>query len=449
MSIQSIELETFLARQKEVFKCYIEHNGREIDLLPLMEEYSQKDNKVYTIEDMLHYIETYCASELATEEEKLQYNNSKKMPAKLVFERGKEIVETLIHSKGSWEECLPLALKYTEEDGRIRVYKETILKKFRRFFLEKCQNKELLQIYKAVMKLAQRENTDGYDIELINQLLSFYKEDFFLAVKFVQEICISKTTLEDLRRVYNTLYPANKNNLLMIDNIIEAAYPKNNNHPQGAKLDFVAVRKQRIRDLMEAYLVRDIEDPKELKTEFHLNNFHYQEALKEARASKDKVLLGLVDNFDAKQRSIYEMKKSIVDKVFHYITNGINYGNGYRQYNSFDVYTEFDIPPKDIVLYANKVASPGQRTVITEFFNKITVARIYDNPDDLYEKIDYQKGNRKLTDEEKTLIISFMEQKKWPYIDKLFLDTAKRYLEGDLVIQVELRADTELFMNKR
>ena len=55
--------------------------------MPFASSYNQQDNKTYTGDDLLRYIDSYTKGNLITNEELDKYNNTKKMPNDLIFKR--------------------------------------------------------------------------------------------------------------------------------------------------------------------------------------------------------------------------------------------------------------------------------------------------------------------------------------------------------------------------
>ena len=72
-----IKLDEYLKRQKELFNAYITSSGQEVSVMPFASSYNQQDNKTYTGDDLLRYIDSYTKGNLITNEELDKYNNTK------------------------------------------------------------------------------------------------------------------------------------------------------------------------------------------------------------------------------------------------------------------------------------------------------------------------------------------------------------------------------------
>ena len=95
-----IKLDEYLKRQKELFNAYITSSGQEVSVMPFTSSYGLQDNKTYTGDDLLRFIDAYTKGNLITKEELEKYNNTKKMPNDLIFKRGRIIIEAIIASHG-------------------------------------------------------------------------------------------------------------------------------------------------------------------------------------------------------------------------------------------------------------------------------------------------------------------------------------------------------------
>ena len=52
----------------------------------------------------------------------------------------------------------------------------------------------------------------------------------------------------------------------------------------------------------------------------------------------------------------------------------------------------------------------------------------------MLETVEYSYKGNALTEKDKYMLIDFFEKMNWPYSISLFYDTARRYLEGDFII---------------
>ena len=177
-----IKLDEYLKRQKELFNAYITSSGQEVSVMPFASSYNQQDNKTYTGDDLLRYIDSYTKGNLITNEELDKYNNTKKMPNDLIFKRGRIIIEAIIASHGDTKNLDRLGRDFAKKDGRLHPYDNKYLLKCRDYYLKNSKNEDLINAYKNVCELVARGT---YDIELPLKILEM--QDNKKAISFILE----------------------------------------------------------------------------------------------------------------------------------------------------------------------------------------------------------------------------------------------------------------------
>ena len=178
-----IKLDEYLKRQKELFNAYITSSGQEVSVMPFASSYNQQDNKTYTGDDLLRYIDSYTKGNLITNEELDKYNNTKKMPNDLIFKRGRIIIEAIIASHGDTKNLDRLGRDFAKKDGRLHPYDNKYLLKCRDYYLKNSKNEDLINAYKNVCELVARGT---YDIELPLKILEM--QDNKKAISFINRI---------------------------------------------------------------------------------------------------------------------------------------------------------------------------------------------------------------------------------------------------------------------
>lgn len=456
---RSIDLETHLIRRREVFNHYITNRGREISLLPLLKKYSAEDGipkPGYSFEYIEGLLIQYLESDEISREQTVSYNNTKKISKNIIMKRGREIIMAMIESKCDWSVVVKLGEKYAKEDGKIRPYSDSILYKYRNYYFDHTDEEDIKIQYAIVFELAKRSTTSGYDIEFVNSITKM--ESVEKAVALVKNVGISKTSLKSLRNAYGVLYPANEKELGVIDEIIENAYapetPVKFVESDGPSKSALA-RIERLKPLLEDYLCSDYESIEVLFPQHKFTKYSFKEVLKDTTESRDLILRNLLDKYFAKEDSILMSKKMVTDSIVDGIKNGVNYGKGFRTFNTFDLFQLTRMTVPKIVPYLYKLYNKSLAISIKEKLEKMVTSRTYETADELMASVNYSLNGRTLTDEEKLLIVTFMEQGGWPYMTNLFNDTARRYIEGDLVLELvgddeskEIEKDNSLNVNK-
>lgn len=254
-----IKLDEYLKRQKELFNAYITSSGQEVSVMPFASSYNQQDNKTYTGDDLLRYIDSYTKGNLITNEELDKYNNTKKMPNDLIFKRGRIIIEAIIASHGDTKNLDRLGRDFAKKDGRLHPYDNKYLLKCRDYYLKNSKNEDLINAYKNVCELVARGT---YDIELPLKILEM--QDNKKAISFINRINISKSSLRKLVNEYETLYPANTANITRLNYLLKEAYKTGSDlvkfYEAKVSHDTIKDRLTALRRMLEDYLISDIED---------------------------------------------------------------------------------------------------------------------------------------------------------------------------------------------
>ena len=175
-----IKLDEYLKRQKELFNAYITSSGQEVSVMPFASSYNQQDNKTYTGDDLLRYIDSYTKGNLITNEELDKYNNTKKMPNDLIFKRGRIIIEAIIASHGDTKNLDRLGRDFAKKDGRLHPYDNKYLLKCRDYYLK--NNKKVSYVE------SKYEALKGADaLLLITEWKEFRQPDFDEIVKLLKQ----------------------------------------------------------------------------------------------------------------------------------------------------------------------------------------------------------------------------------------------------------------------
>lgn len=432
-----IKIDKYIDRQKEIYNAYVNSNGKKSEIMPFVDKYSKEDKKEYTLNDVLKYLKIYLSSNLANEEDKNKYQGTKKVSNKVIFNRGKLLVQRLIESKGNIDELDSYIDIFTKQDDKTRPYKKGYLKTCIEYYVENTKNKEKINTFNLVMNLSTR--SDEYDIELINNLLNM--NDINKAVKFVKEINISKSSLISLRQKYKLLYPANKKEIVKINKIIDESFKMNEKVMRFLDQRQLTLTNQDkikiLKRMLEEYILNDIEDIEELYPKYNFNKYKFKETLKDAKTSRDIILINLIDNYYAKTNAILASKQEIIEKIKAAYENGINYGNGYRKMNMYDFYriAGYDTI-ESLNKYANKLYKNEEANKMKNILSSFTLDKVFKNKQQLLKSIDrFSKNGKTLTEEQKELIVDYLEYANLPYTTELFFQTAERYIDNDLVIE--------------
>lgn len=432
--MEVVSIDTYVKRQKEIFDAYIESNGKKSAIIPFVEKYSSEDSKDYSIKDVLKYIKLYINSNLIKEEEAKKFNGTKKVSNKVIFNRGKLLVQKLIESKGDFEELSKYTKEFAKADDRMHPYPASYLDTCRDYYLSHTKNIERLENYKRVMSLASRG--DEYDIELINTLLEMDRIE--KAVNFVKEINISKSSLVGLRQKYRLLYPANKKELSKINEIIDLSFRTNEKVIKFIDRKQTTMTNQDkikiIKRMIEDYLLSDYEDISELFPKYNFNKYKFKETLKDAKTSRDIILNNLINNYYAKSNAIKSEKQEILNKLINAYDNGINYGNGFRSFNSHDFYLMINGNKVESLLeYAKDIYDSETLKKLKKILESFSLDKVYKTKSALINAITkFTKNGRELSDEEKELIIDYMEYTNLPYSSSVFFECAERYFDNDI-----------------
>ena len=172
---------------------------------------------------------------------------------------------------------------------------------------------------------------------------------------------------------------------------------------------------------------------------------------KDMEGNIDPIIRMLIDQYDAKQIAIGQVRKEEVEKILFGIVSGVTYGNSYKKLNYYDIKAITDLSLDDILKVGSKYFTQREYEMIKEFIQNRLISRTYKTRDELFNSINYAKNGRYATDEEKWMVISYMEFHKWPYSSQLMMDTLVRYIDGDITLSLpteDLTEETEIKMNK-
>lgn len=421
-----IKLDEYLKRQKELFNAYITSSGQEVSVMPFASSYNQQDNKTYTGDDLLRYIDSYTKGNLITNEELDKYNNTKKMPNDLIFKRGRIIIEAIIASHGDTKNLDRLGRDFAKKDGRLHPYDNKYLLKCRDYYLKNSKNEDLINAYKNVCELVARGT---YDIELPLKILEM--QDNKKAISFINRINISKSSLRKLVNEYETLYPANTANITRLNYLLKEAYKTGSDlvkfYEAKVSHDTIKDRLTALRRMLEDYLISDIEDISDLFDKYGFNSYKFTETIKDALSSKDMLLHSLINKLEAKTLSINNSYKEILTKIMQAKYNGINYGYGYREFNTYDYYMLKNGVDRDkLIEYANKIYEADDANAIISVISE-------------YE-VDSQLSREELEtfyqSSDSSLILDYLEYSNIPLSLETFRAVQTRFHENDISFEV-------------
>lgn len=422
-----IDLDDYLKRQKEIFSAFMDSSGKEVSVTPFVSKYEKEDNTNYASEDLLKYLNSYVNSNLITEEEKELFNKTKLVPSDLIFKRGRLIIEALIESQGDTSDLPRLGAEFAKKDGKLKPYDNKYLLKCRDYYLKKSKNADILLAYKNVCELVSR---GSYDIELPLKILEISSNE--KAIEFINRINISKTSLRKLVNEYETLYPANTANITRLNYLLKEAYKTDNKVvkfiEQKVSHDTIKDRLVHLRRILEEYLISDIEDISELFNKHNFNSYKFKETLKDAKSSRDILLNNLISKYEAKRLSINNSYKELISKIMQAKYNGINYGYGYREFNSYDYYTLKDgIEAETLIKHAKMIYESEDakefEKVINEFEIKDTTTR---------EELSKLYTGDANTD----LILDYLEYANLPISTQMFEAIKDRFENNDITFEV-------------
>lgn len=438
-------LENVLKRQKELFNSYIKTRSSEATLLSYLENYSKEDGKLYSFQLILDYLNLYLASDLITEIDLEKYNKKKTLSVKSIEDRGRELITKLIATRGKWENVEKIGIDYSQIDGMEQPYSIQTLRKYVNYFISRNIDPKLIKEYKIAFEFGKNSSTANYDLNFIHSLLNNSMDDACLVLKS------RKVTLQQmraLRNIYANLFPENKDKTLFLDNLIDKTYltiemPKLKDSKEvdtSKKETLRPLNKKRVEDiknLFREYMKRDVKDIEDLYSDLGLTKSHVFNALKNADIINDRELFDLIRQYKTKKQIVFAIRKSILELIMFYKNNGINYGNGLREFNLFDLYNMLDESVKKL-LFASKIIYSGSAGKdIKNYLLNLTTSRIYDTKEELLDKVSYTFNGRTINESEKEMIVSYMDFNGWPYSDKLFMDMSRRYIEGDLILKTE------------
>lgn len=436
-----ISIDEFLKRQKDVFDTYVKSHGREDSLLPLIEEYRINDKVEYQSEDILRYLTSYIKSNLITESELDSYNQTRIVSNEIIFKRGKIIVKALIQSQGDERELAKYALYFSRQDGKFNPYPIRYLYKCRDYYLTHSNNQALVSCYKTIKNLAKRGE---YDVELINQILSIESNQD--AIKFINQINISKASLKSLIDEYKVLYPANKDDYNRLNNLYREAYKFNKKVVKFIDLkqkhETLNDRIKNLKRILEEYLISDISDISDLYVKYHFTEYKFKETIKDAQTSRDIILNSLLNKYFAKEQHVLEQMKTIIDKIFQAYENGVFYGNGYRKMNLYDYYIlKGEYTNDELISYAKKIYNHNDYnkiiTILSSFSDVVLTKK---------ELLNILSKDQSLDSEILEDIIAYLEYLNIPLSKEIFYASLERYNENDIDFEIEEKE--ELVVNK-
>lgn len=422
-----ISIDEYLTRQKSVFDTYVESHGRETSLLPLIEEYKRNDLVEYQPEDILRYLTSYIKSNLITEEELASYNQTRIVSNEIIFKRGKMIVKALIQSQGDEAELTKYSVYFAKQDGKFNPYPKKYLYKCRDYYLTHSKNQALVSCYKTIINLAKRGE---YDVELLNQILSIESNQD--AINFIHQINISKASLKSLIDEYKVLYPANKDDYNRLNNLYRESYKFNEKVVKFIDLkqkhETLNDRIKNLKRILEEYLISDTRNISDLFVKYHFTEYKFKETIKDAQSSRDVILSSLLNKYLAKEQHILEKSKNIIDKIMQASTNGVFYGNGYRQINLYDYYILKDeLTTDELISYAKKIYNRDD-------YNKIVIVlrSFKENIISKTELLNFLAKDKNLNNTIIEDIISYLEFSHLPLSKEIFYATLERYNENDI-----------------
>ncbi len=251
------------------------------------------------------------------------------------------------------------------------------------------------------------------------------------AISFINRINISKSSLRKLVNEYETLYPANTANITRLNYLLKEAYKTGSDlvkfYEAKVSHDTIKDRLTALRRMLEDYLISDIEDISDLFDKYGFNSYKFTETIKDALSSKDMLLHSLINKLEAKTLSINNSYKEILTKIMQAKYNGINYGYGYREFNTYDYYMLKNGVDRDkLIEYANKIYEPDDANAIISVISEYEV----DSPL-LREELEtfYQSSDS-------SLILDYLEYSNIPLSLETFRAVQTRFHENDISFEV-------------
>lgn len=428
-----IGLDNLLARQREIFTAYTS-SGRETDLLPLLDQYSMEDRQVYTIEKAYRYLLLYTTSKNIRDEELVRINELQKIDPNLIFKRGKKIIQILIKSNNDQKQLYLLAASFAKIDGRINPYPVSYVKKALEYYITHSKNHELIGTYYAVVELTKNSENREFNLSLIEELIKL--NNIVTAVAFIKNINISDVRLNNLVNSYCVLYPANTDELMYLKQLM-ALYKDNSKSkiiPEKEIEKRISIKK--LKRILEDYLISDIEDIKEIFAKYEVSEYEFNEALKDIVFKNDPILISLIDKYNIKKQLMAEYRHSLIKNIGNSIISGINYGNGFREYNEYDFLVQsHNLSITTICEIVKEIFTTDESDYIINVLMNLDLTPKYTCINDLSSRIGvFSKKGRNLTDKEKDVILSFIEENKFPINNSVFFATCERYFNEDLVL---------------
>lgn len=428
-----ISIDKLLVRGKEIFDAYTS-SGKEVDLLPLLKQYGIEDKKVYTIDKAYKYLLMYVTSKNIKEEELAKYNEIEKVDPKLIFKRGKKALLMLIKSNNDEKQLYLLAASFARVDGRVNPYPISYVRASLDYYIKNSKNQKLIDTYYAVVELTKNNKKQEFDLKLIQEIIKL--NDIESAVAFIKNINISDVHLNNLVNSYCILYPANTTEIIYLRQLMSIyndekqnkLIPKDENETRGSIKE--------LKRILEDYLIKDVVDIKEILDNHQISIYEFREVLKDAIKKNDPILISLIDKYHVKENILIEYRNSIVTNIGNFILNGINFGNGYRAYNVYDFLIQnnkYDI--ETIIETVKELFNPDDSDYIIEFLKNMDLTDAYNSIDDLSSSIGiFSKNGRNLSDDEKNMILSYIDELGLPLNNSVFFATCERYIDGDLII---------------
>lgn len=431
MAKSALSIDKYLKRQHDVFTAYVNDSGKETTLLPFISAYSEEDGINYKPEDMFALIDSYLHSNLITEEEKELYNQTLRVPSNTIFKRGKIITELIIENQGSMDFLAKYQEHFAKKDGKLEPYSENYLLKCRDYYLEHTTNVAIKEAYQNVLNLSDRGQ---FDVELINQILEFKTNEE--AIEFIHRINISKTSIIKLAMEYQTLYPANLSNIKRLSKIIELSFKKqerkakfiDDNVNTAGNYNKVTI----LRKILEEYLLSDIEDISELFPKYSFNRYKFNETIKDAKASNTPVLNSLIDKYRAKDLSIANSYKEIIDNIRNAYENGINYGYGYREFNIYDYYyLKGSVRSAKLVEYAKRLYNVDEYKMFYDLVKEFDQDNVTSNKETLIATL-------RTVNDITEMIIDYLVAMNLPLTEEMYNAVETRYYDKDITCETNL-----------
>lgn len=435
----ALPIETLLIRQKEVFDTFIQNNGREVSIMPLVRKYSKEDGieiNTHSPSKILDYIKMYVESDRISDEELAKYQSLLEIPLEKKIARGKEIALFLTANRMSWREAPILGKKYTQEDGKFQMYPKEALVEWLSLFLSNNTDLEIERNYQAAKELKKKRVSKEYNVLLLDSLIEF--KTIEEAASFVKSIDISRISMNGLLDSYKILFPTKKEEAERIKLIIEEAFKEQQKIPAAFiqyNEDKTKERTIKFKELLEEYTVSDIERIDVLLPKYGFTKCGFEELLKDLQVGDNKIIRLLIDKYELKIVSIINRRVEEVKLILSGLNNGINYNGSFYKFNFYDLKTITDMSMDEIKWYAYKYVARADYKKIKDFIDIKTNCRKYNTKEELFNAVNFGHAGRMATDEEKMTVIEFMEANNWPLQTQLFMDTISRYMNSLIMIE--------------